>query len=35
MMASCRNDKYVSPSDAIMSPATQKLSVFRNKHAMK
>ena len=26
---------YVSPSDEIMSPATQKLSAFRSKHAMK
>ncbi|KAF2128643.1 hypothetical protein P153DRAFT_397691 [Dothidotthia symphoricarpi CBS 119687] len=27
--------KYVSPSDEIMSPATQKLSDFRSKHVMK
>ncbi|KAF2012669.1 hypothetical protein BU24DRAFT_395728 [Aaosphaeria arxii CBS 175.79] len=27
--------QYVSPSDEIMSPATQKLNAFRNKHAMK
>ncbi|KAF2750283.1 hypothetical protein M011DRAFT_474742 [Sporormia fimetaria CBS 119925] len=27
--------KYVSPSDEIMSPATQKLKAFRTKHAMK
>ncbi|KAF1851129.1 uncharacterized protein K460DRAFT_302972 [Cucurbitaria berberidis CBS 394.84] len=26
---------YVSPSDEIMSPATQKLQAFKNKHAMK
>lgn len=26
---------YVSPSDEIMSPATQKLNAFRNKHSMK
>ncbi|KAF2205170.1 hypothetical protein GQ43DRAFT_477626 [Delitschia confertaspora ATCC 74209] len=25
---------YVSPSDEIMSPATQKLNAFRNKHVM-
>ncbi|KAF2999336.1 hypothetical protein E8E13_005491 [Curvularia kusanoi] len=27
--------KYVSPSDEIQSPATQKLSNFRNKNIMK
>ncbi|KAF2654226.1 hypothetical protein K491DRAFT_693992 [Lophiostoma macrostomum CBS 122681] len=27
--------QYVSPSDEIMSPATQKLKDFRNKHVMK
>ncbi|KAF2868501.1 hypothetical protein BDV95DRAFT_597352 [Massariosphaeria phaeospora] len=27
--------QYVSPSDEIMSPATQKLKAFRNKHGMK
>ncbi|KAF2474072.1 uncharacterized protein BDR25DRAFT_301571 [Lindgomyces ingoldianus] len=26
---------YISPSDEIMSPATQKLNAFRNKHVMK
>ncbi|KAF2841738.1 hypothetical protein M501DRAFT_1001019 [Patellaria atrata CBS 101060] len=26
---------YVSPSDNIQSPATQKLNAFKNKHAMK
>ncbi|KAH7378399.1 hypothetical protein DE146DRAFT_672997 [Phaeosphaeria sp. MPI-PUGE-AT-0046c] len=27
--------QYVSPSDEIMSPATQKLQAFKTKHAMK
>ncbi|KAH7074384.1 hypothetical protein BKA63DRAFT_443353 [Paraphoma chrysanthemicola] len=27
--------QYVSPSDEIMSPATQKLQAFKNKHATK
>ncbi|KAH6024939.1 hypothetical protein HBI83_070470 [Parastagonospora nodorum] len=27
--------QYVSPSDEIMSPATQKLAAFKTKHAMK
>ncbi|KAG9196157.1 hypothetical protein G6011_01278 [Alternaria panax] len=27
--------KFVSPSDEIMSPATQKLQAFKTKHAMK
>ncbi|KAJ4354013.1 uncharacterized protein N0V89_005745 [Didymosphaeria variabile] len=27
--------QYVSPSDSIQSPATQKLSAFRNKHITK
>ncbi|CAA9957866.1 hypothetical protein CFE70_001429 [Pyrenophora teres f. teres 0-1] len=27
--------KFVSPSDDIMSPATQKLQAFKTKHAMK
>ncbi|KAF2174475.1 hypothetical protein K469DRAFT_708713 [Zopfia rhizophila CBS 207.26] len=26
---------YISPSDEIMSPATQKLNAFRNKHVVK
>lgn len=30
-----RAQKYVSPSDEIQSPATQKLSNFRNKNIMK
>lgn len=29
------NQKYVSPSDGIMSPCTAKLSAYRNKHIMK
>ena len=31
----CRTQQYVSPSDSIQSPATQKLSAFRNKHITK
>ncbi|EUC49018.1 hypothetical protein COCMIDRAFT_2086 [Bipolaris oryzae ATCC 44560] len=30
-----QESKYVSPSDDIMSPATQKLQAFKTKHAMK
>lgn len=30
-----RAQQYVSPSDEIMSPATQKLQAFKTKHAMK
>lgn len=30
-----RTQQYISPSDEIMSPATQKLNAFRNKHVMK
>jgi hypothetical protein len=30
-----RLQQYVSPSDEIMSPATQKLQAFKTKHAMK
>jgi hypothetical protein len=30
-----RPQQYVSPSDEIMSPATQKLQAFKTKHAMK
>ncbi|KAJ4303117.1 hypothetical protein N0V90_002009 [Kalmusia sp. IMI 367209] len=30
-----KTQQYVSPSDAIQSPATQKLSAFRNKHITK
>ncbi|USP78699.1 hypothetical protein yc1106_05973 [Curvularia clavata] len=30
-----QDQKYVSPSDDIMSPATQKLQAFKTKHAMK
>lgn len=30
-----RTQQYVSPSDEIMSPATQKLQTFKTKHAMK
>ncbi|PSN71186.1 hypothetical protein BS50DRAFT_570588 [Corynespora cassiicola Philippines] len=30
-----QTQQYVSPSDEIQSPATQKLNAFRNKHAMK
>lgn len=26
--------KYVSPSDGIQSPATQKLAAFKNKHGL-
>ncbi|KAF1995107.1 hypothetical protein P154DRAFT_500773 [Amniculicola lignicola CBS 123094] len=29
-----QTETYISPSDEIMSPATQKLANFRNKHAM-
>ncbi|KAF2273794.1 uncharacterized protein EI97DRAFT_435716 [Westerdykella ornata] len=39
MLQSRLNDnevpQYVSPSDEIMSPASQKLNAFRTKHAMK
>ncbi|KAL4723179.1 hypothetical protein ACLX1H_009669 [Fusarium chlamydosporum] len=28
-------DKYVSPSDNIMSPCSQKINALRNKHASK
>ncbi|KAF2262093.1 hypothetical protein CC78DRAFT_535143 [Lojkania enalia] len=28
-------EQYISPSDEIMSPASQKLNAFRNKHVMK
>ncbi|KAF2790278.1 hypothetical protein K505DRAFT_327691 [Melanomma pulvis-pyrius CBS 109.77] len=34
-LQSGQSQQYVSPSDEIMSPATQKLNAFRNKHAMK
>jgi len=30
-----RAQQYVSPSDEIMSPATQKLAAFKTKRAMK
>ncbi|KAF2733522.1 hypothetical protein EJ04DRAFT_513164 [Polyplosphaeria fusca] len=30
-----KTEQYISPSDEIMSPATQKLNAFRNKHVMK
>ncbi|KAF2028987.1 hypothetical protein EK21DRAFT_90204 [Setomelanomma holmii] len=30
-----QSQQYVSPSDEIMSPATQKLQAFKTKHAMK
>ncbi|OAL51315.1 hypothetical protein IQ07DRAFT_586851 [Pyrenochaeta sp. DS3sAY3a] len=30
-----QSQQYVSPSDEIMSPATQKLQAFKHKHAMK
>ncbi|KAH7122587.1 hypothetical protein B0J11DRAFT_569377 [Dendryphion nanum] len=30
-----QQQQYISPSDEIMSPATQKLNAFRNKHVMK
>ncbi|KAH8724742.1 hypothetical protein GQ44DRAFT_827144 [Phaeosphaeriaceae sp. PMI808] len=30
-----KTQQYVSPSDEIMSPATQKLQAFKTKHAMK
>ncbi|KAH7390566.1 hypothetical protein BKA66DRAFT_459223 [Pyrenochaeta sp. MPI-SDFR-AT-0127] len=30
-----QTQQYVSPSDDIKSPATQKLQAFKNKHAMK
>ncbi|EDU40756.1 spo12-like protein [Pyrenophora tritici-repentis] len=30
-----QEQKFVSPSDDIMSPATQKLQAFKTKHAMK
>ncbi|KAI4944642.1 hypothetical protein J4E91_008647 [Alternaria rosae] len=30
-----QEQKFVSPSDEIMSPATQKLQAFKTKHAMK
>ncbi|CAO2649367.1 Nn.00g067520.m01.CDS01 [Neocucurbitaria sp. VM-36] len=34
-MDSEQTQPYVSPSDEIMSPATQKLQAFKNKHTMK
>ncbi|KAJ4366902.1 hypothetical protein N0V83_007431 [Neocucurbitaria cava] len=34
-MDSEQTQPYVSPSDEIMSPATQKLQAFKHKHAMK
>ncbi|OAL02777.1 hypothetical protein IQ06DRAFT_292090 [Phaeosphaeriaceae sp. SRC1lsM3a] len=34
-MKSEQPQQYVSPSDEIMSPATQKLQAFKTKHAMK
>lgn len=30
-----RNNKYISPSDNIMSPCTAKINALRNKHASK
>ncbi|UNI18672.1 hypothetical protein JDV02_004926 [Purpureocillium takamizusanense] len=30
-----KSDKYVSPSDNIMSPCTAKINALRNKHAAK
>ncbi|KAF2679007.1 hypothetical protein K458DRAFT_422664 [Lentithecium fluviatile CBS 122367] len=30
-----KNQQYASPTDEIMSPATQKLSTFRNKQLLK
>lgn len=30
-----RTQQYVSPTDGIMSPATQKLSALRNRHVTK
>jgi hypothetical protein len=35
VLTGSRAQKYVSPSDEIQSPATQKLSNFRNKNIMK
>ncbi len=29
------NQKYVSPSDTIMSPCTAKLNAYKSKHFMK
>ena len=35
-LTSCdRTDKYISPSDNIMSPCTAKINALRNKHASK
>ncbi|RGP68618.1 spo12 [Fusarium longipes] len=34
-MADEDTDKYVSPSDNIMSPCSQKINALRNKHASK
>ncbi|KAJ6438309.1 spo12 family domain-containing protein [Purpureocillium lavendulum] len=34
-MTDDKSDKYVSPSDNIMSPCTAKINALRNKHAAK
>ncbi|GJN75524.1 spo12 family domain-containing protein [Purpureocillium lilacinum] len=34
-MTEDKSDKYVSPSDNIMSPCTAKINALRNKHAAK